>query len=53
MVTYWTEFACFVAREITQVMEAIPGSVVPLAMLTYLLGSNYDGNHEIVENELT
>ena len=27
-----TEFACFVAGEINQVIEAIPGSVVPLAM---------------------
>ncbi len=27
-----TEFACFVAGEINQVVEAIPGSVVPLAM---------------------
>ena len=27
-----TEFACFVAGEINQVIEAMPGSVVPLAM---------------------
>ena len=27
-----TEFACFVAGEISQVIEAMPGSVVPLAM---------------------
>ena len=27
-----TEFACFVTGEINQVIEAIPGSVVPLAM---------------------
>ena len=27
-----TEFACFVAGEIIQVIEAMPGSVVPLAM---------------------
>ena len=26
------EFVCFVAEEIIQVIEAIPGSVVPLAM---------------------
>ena len=26
------EFACFVAEEIIQVIEAMPGSVVPLAM---------------------
>ena len=30
-----TEFACFVAREISQVVEAMPGSVVPLAMFYY------------------
>ena len=28
----FTEFACFVTGEITQVIEAMPGSVVPLAM---------------------
>ena len=27
-----SEFACFVAGEIIQVIEAMPGSVVPLAM---------------------
>ena len=27
-----TEFVCFVAGEISQVVEAMPGSVVPLAM---------------------
>ena len=27
-----SEFACFVAGEIIQVTEAMPGSVVPLAM---------------------
>ena len=27
-----TEFACFVAGEISQGIEAMPGSVVPLAM---------------------
>ena len=27
-----SEFACFVAEEIIQVIEAMPGSVVPLAM---------------------
>ena len=27
-----TEFSCFVAGEINQVIEAMPGSVVPLAM---------------------
>ena len=32
-----TEFACFVAREISQVIEAMPGSVVPLAMFYKLL----------------
>ena len=30
-----TEFACFVAGEIIQVIEAIPGSVVPLAMFLW------------------
>ena len=31
-----SEFACFVAGEIIQVIEAMPGSVVPLAMFFYL-----------------
>ena len=31
-----SEFACFVAGEIIQVIEAIPGSVVPLAMFVFL-----------------
>ena len=30
-----TEFACFVAGEINQVIEAMPGSVVPLAMFSF------------------
>ena len=31
-----SEFACFEAGEIVQVIEAMPGSVVPLAMFFYL-----------------
>ena len=31
-----SEFACFVAGEIIQVIEAMPGSVVPLAMFVFL-----------------
>ena len=31
-----TEFVCFVAGEIIQVIEAMPGSVVPLAMFLKL-----------------
>ena len=35
----FTEFACFAAGEIIQVIEAMPGSVVPLAMFnnTFLI----------------
>ena len=32
-----TEFAYFVAGEINQVIEAMPGSVVPLAMFSHLI----------------
>ena len=34
----FTEFACFVTGEITQVIEAMPGSVVPLAMFLKVIG---------------
>ena len=32
-----TEFPCFVAGEIIKVIEAMPGSVVPLAMFALIL----------------
>ena len=35
-----TEFACFVAGGISQVIEAMPGSVVPLAMFFVIKGRN-------------
>ena len=33
-----SEFACFVAGEIIQVIEAMPGSVVPMAMFSFTCG---------------
>ena len=46
-----TEFACFVTGEINQVIEAIPGSVVPLAMfLNILLG--LVSKHESEDREI-